>query len=248
MRKGLIGAGLLALLGCAGAPTTTLVSGVELQYVDRTVRPQDDLYRHLNGKWLDSFQLPPDKASYGSLAFIDDATQDQLHSIVEALQQNARAGTANPAGGVDHQSGLGMPDRDYYLKDDAKLKDARAKYLAYTAKMMAMAGDAQAKTHAAAILDLKTALAQAQWTRVENRDPIKTYNKIGIADLPRLMPAYDWQRYVRGSEIAGKADSVIINQPSYFSSLDKLITATPLPVWKAYFKWHVLTAAAPYLS
>jgi predicted metalloendopeptidase len=316
MRKGLIGAGLLALLGCAGAPTTTLVSGVELQYVDRTVRPQDDLYRHLNGKWLDSFQLPPDKASYGSFTFIDDTTQEQLHGIVEALQQNERADLdavkitdlyasfmdeatleglgMKPLQGefdaiealtdkrelpaliahlnrigagapydfyinqdarnslqyavVIHQGGLGMPDRDYYLKDDAKLKDARAKYLAYAAKMMAMAGDAQAKSDAAAILDLETALAQAQWTRVENRDPIKTYNKIGIADLPRLMPAYDWQRYVRGSEIAGRADSVIINQPSYFSSLDKLITATPLPVWKAYFKWHVLTAAAPYLS
>jgi predicted metalloendopeptidase len=137
MRNGLIGAGVLALLGCAGAPTTTLVSGVELQYVERTVRPQDDLYRYLNGKWLDS---------YGSFTLFDDAT--------------------------------------------------RVKYLAYTAKMMAVAGGAQAKAHAAEILDLETALAEAQWTRVENRDPIKTYNKIGIADLPRLMPAYDWQRYV----------------------------------------------------
>ncbi|MEP6547073.1 MAG: M13 family metallopeptidase [Gammaproteobacteria bacterium] len=318
MRIGIIAAGLLAVSGCASVPATKPVSGVDLQYVDRAVRPQDDLYRHLNGKWLDSFQLPPDKGSYGSFTYIDDTTQEQLRSIVEGLQSGA-AGTADPdvvkitdlytsfmdearletlglkplqseldaidaisdrsefpaliahlnrigaAAPYDfyinqdarnstqyavivHQSGLGMPDRDYYLKDDAKLKDARAKYLAYIGKMMAMAGDAQPNAHAVAILELETALAQAQWTRVENRDPIKTYNKTANSDMPRLMPAYDWRRYANGTEIAGKVDSVIVNQPSYFTSLDKLFTATPLPVWKAYFKWHVLTAAAPYLS
>ena len=326
-RNGVIAAGLFALIGCASVPTTTLVSGVDLQYVDHTVRPQDDLYRYLNGKWLDSFQLPPDKSTYGSFTLIQDTTEEQLRSIVETLQQNgAAAPGANGAAGIAdpevakitdlyasfmdearletlglkplqaefdaidamadrsefpaliahlnrigagapydfyinqdaknslqyaviiHQSGLGMPDRDYYLKDDAKLKDTRAKYLAYIGKMMGMAGDAQSNAHAVAILDLETALAQAQWTRVENRDPIKTYNKVAVADLPKLMPAYDWQRYTRGSEIAGKVDSVIISQPSYFNKLDRLVTATPMPVWKAYFKWHVLTAAAPYLS
>lgn len=317
-RNGFFAVGLLAVIGCASVPATRLVSGVDLQYVDHSVRPQDDLYRHLNGKWLDSFQLPPDKGVYGSFTYIDDTTQEQLRSIVEALQSGA-ADSADPdvvkitdlyasfmdeprlealglqplqsefnaidaiadrsefpaliahlnrigAGApydfyinqdaknstqyavVIHQSGLGMPDRDYYLKDDAKLKDARAKYLAYTAKMMGMAGDAQSNAHAVAILELETALAQAQWTRVENRDPIKTYNKTANADMPRLMPAYDWPRYMQGTEIAGKADFVIVNQPSYFTSLDKLFAATPLPVWKAYFKWHVLTAAAPYLS
>jgi len=111
-----------------------------------------------------------------------------------------------------------------------------------------MAGDAQAEPHAAAILELETALAQLQWTRVENRDPIKTYNKTAIADLPKLMPGYDWRAYVRGTDMEGKVDSVIISQPSYFTGLDKLMAATPLPVWKAYFKWQVLAAAAPYLS
>jgi predicted metalloendopeptidase len=316
------GAGILALIGCASAPTTTLQSGVDLKYVDRSVRPQDDLYRYLNGKWLDTFQLPADKGSYGSFTYVDDATQEQLRGIVDGLvQTQAPAGAGNDGAEVRkitdlyasfmdearlealglkplqaefaaidaiadrseipaliahlnrigagapfdfyvnqdarnslqyavivHQSGLGMPDRDYYLKDDAKLKEARAKYLAHIAKMQGMAGDAEAEAHAAAILDLETALAQLQWTRVENRDPIKTYNKTPIADLPKLMPGYDWRRYVRATDIAGKVDSVIISQPSYFSGLDKLMTTTPLPVWKVYFKWHVLSAAAPYLS
>jgi putative endopeptidase len=321
------GLSVLALTGCLSAAAAQL-SGIDLQYADRSVRPQDDLYRYLNGKWLDNFQLPPDKASYGSFTSVRDATLEQLRTIVEELgraeplpKSHAAAGSADPgmelrkladlyssfmdearleslglaplqpefaaieaisdkseipaliahlnrigAGApygftinqdardslqyavIIYQSGLGMPDRDYYLKDDAKLKDARAKYQAHTAKMLGMAGDAESQAHAAAILDLETALAQLQWTRVENRDPIKTYNKTAIADLPKLMPGYDWQSYVRSSDLAGKVDSLIITQPSYFIGLDKLMTTTPLPVWKAYFKWHVLSAAAPYLS
>jgi putative endopeptidase len=306
-------AAILAVIGCLPASAAALQSGVDMQYVDRSIRPQDDLYRYLNGKWLDSFQLPPDKGSYGSFTFVYDTTQEQLRVIVDSLGTSSaeerkladlyasfmdetrletlglqplradfaaidaisdkneipaliahlnRTGAGAPYdilinqdarnssryAVIVHQSGLGMPDRDYYLKDDAKLKDARAKYLTHIGKMLGMAGDAQADTDAAAILNLETSMAQAQWSRVENRDPIKTYNKTAIADLPTLMPGYDWQRYLRGSDITGKVDSVIINQPSYFSSLDKLMTATPLPVWKAYFKWHVLSAAAAYLS
>ena len=311
-----LGAGSLhhAATAKTAAPKTALLSGVDLQYVDKSVRPQDDVYRHLNGKWLDTFQIPPDKGSYGSFTLLDDSTQEQLRGIVDGLagtddaearkiadiyasfMDEARLETLGlkPLQGefaaieaisdkreipaliahlnrigagapyalsinqdaknslqyvvILRQSGLGMPDRDYYLKDDPKLKDARARYLAHTAKMLGLAGDADAQAHAAAILDLETALAKAQWTRVENRDPIKTYNKTAVADLPKLMPDFDWQAYVRAGDIAGKADSVIINQPSYFAGLDKLITETPLAVWKAYFKWHVLSAAAPYLS
>jgi putative endopeptidase len=300
------------------SPKTATLSGIDLQYVDKSVRPQDDVYRHLNGKWLDSFQIPADKGSYGSFTYLYDVTQEQLRGIVDGLG-GAGAGAGDPdarkiadlyasfmdearletlglkplqgefaaidaladksgipalvahlnrigAGApfvfsvnqdarnslqyavIVRQSGLGLPDRDYYLKDDAKLKDAREKYLAHTAKMLGMAGDADGQSDAKAILDLETALAQVQWTRVENRDPIKTYNKTMIADLAKLMPGYDWLSYLKATEVAGKVDAVIINQPSYMSSLDKLMTETPLGVWKAYFKWHVLSAAAPFLS
>jgi predicted metalloendopeptidase len=114
--------------------------------------------------------------------------------------------------------------------------------------MLSMAGESKAADYAAAILNLETSLARIQWTRVEDRDPIKTYNKTAITELSALMPGYDWQRYVRGAGIEGKVDSVIIRQPSYFTGLGKVIANTPLPVWKAYFKWRVLSAAAPYLS
>jgi len=300
------------------AQQPALRSGIDLQYVDGSVRPQDDAYQYLNGKWLRTFQLPADKGAVGSFTTIEDATEEQLRSIVESLDQ-AGAGdgdadakkladlyasfmneeqlealglkplqaelaaidaikdlSALPAltahmnaigAGAPYglfvnldarnstqyavslfQGGLGMPDRDYYLKDDAKLKDARAGYRAHVEKMLSMAGESKAADYAAAILNLETSLARIQWTRVEDRDPIKTYNKTAITELAVLMPGYDWQRYVRSAGIEGKVDSVIIRQPSYFTGLGKVIANTPLPVWKAYFKWRVLSAAAPYLS
>jgi putative endopeptidase len=311
-----------AYAGGVSAPTPGLVSGIDLQFVDHSVRPQDDPYRYLNGKWLDSFELPPDEGDYGAFTIIDDMTQQQLRGIVDGL---ARSGAFAPAVGTDpeiqkitdlyasfmdeprlqtlglkplesdfaaidamsdknqipaliahlnrigagapfdfyvsqdaknstqyavilHQSGLGMPDRDYYLSDDAKLKQTCAKYLAHVGTMLAMLGDENSKAHAAAILELETAMAQIQWTPVENRDPIKSYNRTATADLPKLMTGYDWPLYLRDAGVAGKADSVIVTQPSYFAELGKVIATTPLPVWKSYFKWQVLSAAAPFLS
>jgi predicted metalloendopeptidase len=84
------GIGVLVLMGCTSMPAKpakTLVSGVDLQFADRSIRPQDDLYRYLNGKWLETFQLPPDKATYGSFTHIDDTTQEQLREIVEGLEE-----------------------------------------------------------------------------------------------------------------------------------------------------------------
>jgi predicted metalloendopeptidase len=114
--------------------------------------------------------------------------------------------------------------------------------------MLGMAGDANARRSAAEILKLETAMAELQWTRVANRDPEKTYNKTALAELHRLMPGYDWQRYLEETGLAGKIDYVIVRQPSYFTGLDKLLGDTPLAVWKSYLKWHELSSAAPYLS
>ena len=304
----------------ASAPSplpAALRSGIDLQYVDSSVRPQDDVYQHLNGKWLRNYQLPADKGAVGSFTVVQDKTEEQLRSIVDGLDQAAgnedpdarkladlyasylneaqletlgikpllaefaavdalKDSSAIPAlmahlieigagapfalqinldarnsaqyAVILYQSGLGLPDRDYYLKDDAKLKEARVAYRAHIEKMLGMAGQAKAAQSSAAILDLETALAKIQWTRVEDRDPIKTYNKTALAELPALMAGYDWQRFIRGAGLEGKAESVIVSQPSYFTGLGKVMSSTPLPVWKAYFKWRLLSAAAPYLS
>ncbi len=151
--------------------------------------------------------------------------------------------------GID-QGGLGLPDRDYYLRDDdARLKAAREKYAAHIAKMLELAGDAPARAarEAADILALETAIARAQWTKVELRDPVKTYNKTPYSKLPALMPDYGWTGYLQAAGIAHQVDYLIVGEPSYFEALDHILRQTPLAVWKSYFRWHLLSSFAPYL-
>ena len=146
------------------------------------------------------------------------------------------------------QAGLGMPDRDYYLKDDdAKLKDTRAKYQKHVEKMLAMAGDKSAAQSAASILALETELAKIQWTKVELRDPIKAYNKIEFNKLNELTPGFDWMPYLKALGVHGKIESVIVSQPTYLAALSKIMQDTPLETWKTYFKWHILSSAATQL-
>jgi predicted metalloendopeptidase len=145
------------------------------------------------------------------------------------------------------QSGLGMPDRDYYLKDDEKLKETRAKYLSHVEKMLALAGSKTAAQEAAAIVALETELAKVQWTKVELRDPLKAYNKVDISKLNQLTPGFDWTPYFSALGVKGKIDSVIVAQPSYMAALSKVMQETPLDTLKLYFKWHLLSSAASQL-
>jgi predicted metalloendopeptidase len=147
------------------------------------------------------------------------------------------------------QSGLGLPDRDYYLKDDdAKLKEARTKYVAHITKMLTLAGDKNAAEKAKKIVALETELAKVQWTKVQNRDPIKVYNKEDLAQLAALTPDFNWKSYLADVGLDGKLTYVIVSQPSYLSGFDMVLKSTPLAVWKDYFYWHVLSSQAPYLS
>lgn len=146
------------------------------------------------------------------------------------------------------QSGLGMPNRDYYLQDEARLKDIRTKYQAHVEKMLALAGHADAAQEAAQILALETEIARVQWSAVENRDPVKGYNKMRFAQLKSLTPHFDWKAWAEGVGVNGKVDSLIVSQPTYLAGLDRIIVATPLETWRAYFSFRLLSAYAPYLS
>jgi len=147
------------------------------------------------------------------------------------------------------QSGLGMPNRDYYLQaDDAKLAATRAKYQVHVEKMLALAGHQDAAAIAERIVALETDIARVQWSAVENRDPVKAYNKLSFAQLKQLAPAFAWDDYLKQLGAAGKIDSLIVSQPSYLQGLDKLIGATPLATWKAYLQFRLLSTYAPYLS
>ena len=146
------------------------------------------------------------------------------------------------------QSGLALPDRDYYLKDDdAKLKDTRSKYLKHVETMLTMSGDKEAAKNAAAILAFETELAKVQWTKVDLRDPIKAYNKIEISKINELTAGYDWNAYLNELGVTGKIDYVIVGQPSYLVGMNKVLQETSLDSIKAYFKWHLLSSVASQL-
>ena len=150
------------------------------------------------------------------------------------------------------QSGLGLPDREYYLNEtDKKLTAVRQAYAQHITRLFTMQGDAQAERHAANVLALETRLAQLQWSRVESREALKIYNPRTPAQLAEEAPGLDWQAYLRAAGIAGKANSptsLVVRQPSYFVGLAKLVAEVPLEQWQSYFKWHVLEAYAPYLA
>ncbi|MFM9435754.1 putative endopeptidase [Janthinobacterium sp. CG_23.3] len=144
------------------------------------------------------------------------------------------------------QGGLGLPDRDYYLEADKA--PLRATYLSHVEKMLALGGDGNAAANAKDIVALETALAKVQWSNVENRDPVKAYNKLELAQLAALTPDHDWQPYLAEAGISGKVSYVIVSQPSYLKGFNAVLETTPLAVWKAYFQWHLLHSTAPYLS
>ncbi|MDR3419541.1 MAG: M13 family metallopeptidase [Nevskia sp.] len=301
----------------AAPPPPAPVSGIDTQYFDDGVRAQDDFYKHVNGKWLATIDIPVDRGGYGSFDILNDTSLEQLRGVIEGLQKSAdpadpdqqkvadlytsfmdeaalegaglksleaeftridaindrkelpaliahlaQIGVDTPFSPSVHldakdpsryvvdlgQGGLGMPDRDYYLQDDARLKEMKQKYGQHIATMLGLAGDKAAADDAKAILALETDLARAQWTKVENRDPVKTYNKVELPRLNALAPRYDWKTYLADAGIEGKVDYVVVSQPSYITSLDGVLQKAPLPVWKAYFRWHLLSDFAPYLS
>ncbi|MFL6710313.1 MAG: M13 family peptidase, partial [Massilia sp.] len=147
------------------------------------------------------------------------------------------------------QGGLGLPDRDYYLKaDDAKLADALAKYRVHVEKMLALAGDKDAAANAAKIVAFETEIAKVQWTKVQNRDPVKTYNKVELAKMAEVAPNYDWSAYLAAAGISQKVGYVIVSQPSYLKGFAELSAKTPLDVWKSYLQFHLISSYANFLS
>ncbi len=146
------------------------------------------------------------------------------------------------------QGGLGMPDRDYYFRDDEKSKQLRVDYERHVAKMFALAGDApdQAAAEAKTVMTIETALAKASRTRVELRDPEKNYHLLPLADMNTLTPDWPWENYLQ--EVGSPAvEQVNIRQPEFFKAMNEQLASVALPDWKVYLRWHVLHASAPGL-
>ena len=301
----------------AATPAPALPSGLLLSNFDRSVRPQDDLFRFVNGGWLARTEIPADRSNYGSFTKLADDVETNLRAIAEeAAASSAAAGTEqriigdfyssfmdearaeqlgltplegelaridtiksraalveylshlqvlginNPVGMTIQpdakrpdvytvyadQAGLGMPDRDYYLSEDAKFVAMREKYLAYVATLLKNVGPPGVVTdQARAVVELETRLAKAQWPKVDLRDVDKVYNPYDLAGARKLTPAIDWPAYLELMGIAGH-DSVIIGEPSYFQELSNALRNAPLAVWRNYLRVRVADELAPYLN
>ncbi|MGZ5024976.1 MAG: M13 family metallopeptidase, partial [Chthoniobacterales bacterium] len=151
--------------------------------------------------------------------------------------------------GIAHQGGLGLPDRDYYTKDDDASKKLRDQYVEHVAKMLTLAGEPAATTtdHAKKILALENSLAVPARTRVELRNPKKNYNKMSQAEMQTLTPDWNWKAYFEQIKLTEPGD-INIAQPDFFKAANDVFAKTSIDDWKTYLRWHLVHSAAAELS
>lgn len=145
------------------------------------------------------------------------------------------------------QSGLTLPDRDYYLKDEAQYRMVRDQFKNYIAAMLTQAGYADPSGAADRILALETAIAKSQWTNVENRDPIKTYNKMTADELGAKLANLSWSKLSKAAGFDGQT-SFVVQQPTFLDAADKLVAETDLKTWKEFLLFHTIDNSAGLLS
>jgi putative endopeptidase len=306
-------AGALLALAATAAPAgaqSGRALGIDTTNFDRTVRPQDDFFRYVNGGWLARSEIPSDASGWGAFQELRERSRNSLHQLLEdasrsnapvgseerkvgdlyatymdsarieqlgitplrgelatiaALQSPAqlpvtfahfaRLGVQGPFGvavGQDpkrssvnvvlvNQSGLGMPDRDYYLRQDAKTNAVRAAYADYVTRLLTLAGQTDPAGSASRILALETAIATRQWDRARSRDRNATYNMMTAAQLSALTPSYAWQSYLDAAGLS-RATEFVVRQPDYVKGMDSLVAATPASTWREYLTFKLLYA------
>jgi putative endopeptidase len=143
--------------------------------------------------------------------------------------------------------GLGLPDRDYYFKDDAKSKEIRDRYVDHVREILALIGEPDSGAGARTVMRIETALAKASLTRVERRDPYKLYHRMSRSKLQALTPSLRWDRYLDG---VGMSHLALFNvtEPAFLKALDEQLRSEDIAAWKTYLKWHVTSERAPWLS
>ncbi len=307
---------VFTLAAWSAVAQTPLQSGLDRAAFDTAVRPQDDLFRHVNGGWLARTEIPADRPMYGTFVELSERAENDLREIIQAARNtpsrppgsqaqligdlyasftdeetlnklgaeplrprladvdavNSTAQLADLIGrlsmiGINgpvagyveadaadpskvavylSQSGTALPDRDYYLNNDARFADIRAKYQQYLEKVFSLAGRPNAAADAKAVLSLETELARVQWTRVESRDAVKTFNKYPLAKVVQDMPGFDWMAWARAQGLE-RAPEWVISQPSFFRSFAAMVPEQPLDTWKAWLTGQVITHYAPLL-
>ena len=147
-----------------------------------------------------------------------------------------------------YASGLGLPDRDYYVKTEERFKDARTKYLSHVANMFQLTGanETSAKTDAEKMMAFETKLAEASLDNVALRDPAATDHKTSFEELQKLTPNFDWTAYFKTENLP--TSPLNVTEPKFMQEFNRLLTEEPVSTWKTYLRWQLLHTAAPYLS
>lgn len=314
---------LLFVAACGQEPAEPAVtkaeplrSGIDLSAMDTSVKPGDDFFSYVNGKWIAETEIPADKGRFGVFDQLRDESQDAVKVIIEASAngdfengtdeqkvgdmyksfldwdtRNAR-GMAPLQAELDRinsisdyddlavyfaetvkrnldapfglgqvadfkdpnyymiyagQSGLGLPDREYYLKDDEKSEELRQQYVAHIETMYDLAGFENGAAAAATVMALETRLAQENMTKEDARNWTANYNKVAMDDLPSVMPNFNWDGYI--NEIGAQdVDSIVIFTTDYLKALDGIIVDTDLDTWKTYLTWTTLNSASSRLT
>jgi putative endopeptidase len=206
---------------------------------------------------IDAAGLKPLASDFEAIGAISD--RKSLDAVIARLQREG-AGVLFRFGSLQDikdstrviafagQGGLGMPDRDYYFRDDEKSKQLRADYLQHVAKMFELAGDPSEKaaTEANTVMTIETALAKASRSRVELRDPEKNYNLLPLSEIKTLTPDWPWDSYLHAIG-APPVEQINIRQPDFFKAMNQELSTVALPDWRIYLRWHLIHASAPGL-
>ena len=296
---------------------SALRASVDPSTFDKSVRPQDDFFRYVNGEWIKRNPIPADHSSWGAFDELETRNEDLLHRILQradlmkdpgplermvgdfyhsgmdtaAVDALGAAPLAGELGRIDAvrtsadvgaevarlhrlgigacfslgseqdprssgrviagevQGGLGLPDRDYYLREDADSAKLRGQYVAHVTRMLGLAGDspAEAEAGAQAVMRIETALARGSRTQVDLRDPVANYHLLPLAEVQRLTPSFSWRAYLAGIGLA-EPPSIDVGQPEFLRALDEQVAKAPAADWRAYLRWHLIHDNAPYLS
>lgn len=293
--------------------------GINLEFMDKSVKPGDDFFRYVNGTWVDKTEIPSDRVRWGSfdelrqntdkdaLAILKEAAANKkldpnsdqakavnvyqtymdtisrnklginpikgtlakinaiksvndLNKLITEMQPEGGLGFYGIGVGPDAKNSnrnvvniglgsLGLPDRDYYVSDEADSKEKREKYVQHVAKMLQYLGDKPevALANAKKVLAIETAMATPRLDRVERRDRRKTYNPMSVADLQKLTPSVNWNNYIKGVGLPA-VDSVIVSQPKYMTSLETIFKENKIDEWKAYLRWTLLNNSSNVLT
>jgi putative endopeptidase len=312
---------LIASVAWAESGKTTFGQwGVDLSAMDKSVKPGDDFFRYVNGNWMKTATIPPDRSSTGSFQDLRILSENRMKEIVNELEAKpydqlnaeekklrdlydafmdqkqieerglepakkdldylaslktledvasamgkATLPTSTPFGiGITYedkhpdtyalnlaQSGLGMPDRDYYLSDNKDIVSTREAYRQYLGTMLGLAKVPDAQARADKVFALETEIAKAHWPVAEKRDRDKVYNPMTVSQLKQLAPDFPWDAFFAAGGISEKGPKgereIVVRENTAMGPLAKIFAATPVEVWRDYLTVHYLHAMSPYL-